>query len=154
MYPMFYYQQVWTANGQSNLLKPNFCTNVELQGYETDLITEDSCSLISETGLPDENCIFVATGPSDISSSVMALPYLPNNTHFCDMTENFIHDPFLPTKHNAMCKGKSVFDVILQHPDFENYSQKPSIEDPTPHFTIIQPNSFQPIVMVLDFSGS
>ena len=38
LYPMFYSKQIFTANGASNVVKPNFCTNVEPSGSETYII--------------------------------------------------------------------------------------------------------------------
>ena len=32
LYPMFYSKQIFTANGPSNVVKPNFCTNEETTG--------------------------------------------------------------------------------------------------------------------------
>ena len=32
LYPMFYSKQIFTATGASNVVKPNFCTNVEPSG--------------------------------------------------------------------------------------------------------------------------
>ena len=32
LYPMFYSKQIFTANGPSNVVKPNFCTSEETTG--------------------------------------------------------------------------------------------------------------------------
>ena len=33
-YPMFYYETEYTENGYEYVLKPTFCTNVEIQGHK------------------------------------------------------------------------------------------------------------------------
>ena len=34
MFPMFYLKEIWGANGQETVVKPNFCVNGDLKGYE------------------------------------------------------------------------------------------------------------------------
>ena len=34
MFPMFYLKETWGANGQETVVKPNFCVNGDLKGYE------------------------------------------------------------------------------------------------------------------------
>ena len=57
LYPMFYYKQVWTAEGQTNTLKPNLCSNLEPEGKQEDQEVGGSCSYDAKSGLPDENCV-------------------------------------------------------------------------------------------------
>ena len=69
----------------------------------------------------------------------MALPYLASVQNFCDSTEENIHDPDLPNKHNRFCDGQSTWDVIMTSPDFanDNNAANPSITDTTPEFVIV-----------------
>ena len=69
----------------------------------------------------------------------MALPYLSSVKNFCDSTEENIHDPDLPTKHNRFCDGRSTWDVIMTSPDFENNNNpaNPSITNTDPEFILV-----------------
>ena len=46
-------------------------------------MTGESCST-EPSGLPNENCMYYANLDSNVTSSLMALPYLSSNNHFCD----------------------------------------------------------------------
>ena len=107
-----------------------------------------------ENGMPSDDCIFVVDGPSSIESSVMAVPYLDGNDQWCDLTEERLHNSEIPTKHNTMCEGLSVFEVVRQSPDFSGY--KPlNLTATEPNFTILQPRgSAEPFTFLLDYSGS
>ena len=113
-----------------------------------------SCSTNSDTDMPSGDCIFVADGPSSLQSSVMAIPYLPGNDQWCDITEERLHNDDNPSKHNTMCNGKSVFEIVRQSPDFSGYQPRNQTNE-APSFTILQPKSLtEPFVFVLDWSGS
>ena len=124
-------------------MKPAFCTDRQVEGELVDMRPGRECEYDTATGLPDHNCYFFATGPEDLDSSVMALPYLKGNDHFCENGEEHIHHPDLPNKHNAMCGGRSVFDVVLQHPDFTDYKPQADQNNTNPTFTYLQPKASQ-----------
>jgi len=154
-YPMFYYKVQWTSSGQENVVTPNFCTNTEITDFSmVDAVTGGECSYSSKTGLPDFNCIPVLGQNNNISSSIMAIPYLEGNDQFCDDTEEMFHRVDIPTKHNDICEGRSTFSVIQDHPDFKDYEPGNQIEDITPRFSILGTKSASSFVMVLDVSGS
>ena len=153
IYPMFYSKQIFTAQGSRNVIKPNLCTNVEPSGT-IESVNGGDCDISSESGLPSNDCIFVVDGPSSIESSVMAVPYLDGNDQWCDLTEERLHNSEIPTKHNTMCEGLSVFELVRQSPDFDGYKHlnKTATE---PKFTILQPRgSSEPFTFLLDYSGS
>ena len=156
LYPAFYHQQVWTASGPQVTVKPALCTNLEVEGQMVDLATGQTtqCAYDAQTGLPNDLCIFQATGPEGLDSSVMAVPYLKGNDHFCEEGEEHIHHHDLPNKHNAMCGGRSVFEVVKQHPDFVGYEAQPAQNNPIPTLTYLQAKPTQKYVMVLDASCS
>jgi len=158
LYPMYYYKQSWTATGQTNVLTPNFCTNIMVEGDQYDLADQDeSCSFDESNGLPNKDCLYLVTGPANIKSSIMAVPYLEGNTQYSEDNEDFIHHPDIPTKHNAKCDGRSVFSVVLDHPDFVGYSNIHENENITmPKFEVIKPRDMDnlPYVFVLDASNS
>ena len=120
LYPMFYNKQSWTAEGLVNEVKPNLCTNVEPKG-SMHTKSGGSCLPDQTTGLPKEDCYFTATGPNTLQTSIMALPYLPGASQWCDQTEDKKHNDELPTKHNALCDGQSVTEVIMKHRDFTEF---------------------------------
>ena len=112
------------------------------------------CDINSDNGLPSSDCIFVADGPSSLESSVMSLPYLDGNDQWCDLTEERIHNSEIPTKHNTMCEGLSVFEVVRHSPDFSGYNPLNSTAT-EPIFTILQPRgSSEAFTFLLDYSGS
>ena len=113
-----------------------------------------TCGSNSDDGMPSDDCIFVVDGPSSIESSIMAVPYLDGNDQWCDLTEERIHNSEIPTKHNTMCDGQSVFEVVRQSPDFNYYKAlNTSVTDPV--FTILRPRaSTEAFVLTLDYSGS
>ena len=157
LYPLFYHKQVWTPSGPENRVAPNLCTNVEPEGSQSSL-AGGPCLTDQTTGLPGPDCYFTASGPATLQSSIMALPYLPGTSQWCDTTEDLIHDDELPTKHNAMCGGLSVMEVVQQHPDFAHFVPGEggnNETDTTPQFTIIRPEQANnPFVFVLDYSNS
>ena len=153
LYPMFYSKQIFTAQGSRNVVKPNLCTNVEPSGT-MESVNNGECDINSENGMPSDDCIFVVNGPSSLESSVMAVPYLDGNDQWCDITEERLHNSEITTKHNTMCEGLSVFEVVRQSPDFIDYVSLNSTAT-DPKFTIIQPRgSSEPFAFLLDYSGS
>lgn len=84
--------------------------------------TGEICSLQinHETGHPfDSKCIPHADVRSndDIISSLLSHPSLPNNEYFCDEKT---HNKKSPNKHNNLCDGSSVWEVMNRHEDFKN----------------------------------
>ena len=127
-----------------------------MPGY-TQEISGGHCFNNVSTGLPDDDCIFVVTGPENLRSSVMAVPYLAGNDQWCDQTEAREHDDEIPTKQNALCDGQSVMEVVLKHEDFTGF--KPIVNltgevTTTPTFNLIRPSATAAFSFVLDVSGS
>ena len=118
-------------------------------------INGGSCTTNSD-GMPADDCIFIVDGPSSLKSSVMSVPYFAGNDQWCDLIEERIHHSDIPTKHNTMCDGQSVFEVVRQSSDFDGYQPDITEEvNTTPQFTILQPQSLsETFVFVLDFSSS
>ena len=114
----------------------------------------NTCSMKPD-GMPADDCIFIVNGPSSLKSSVTSVPYFPGNDQWCDLTEERIHHSDIPTKHNTMCDGQSVFEVVKQSPDFDGYKPINEAVDITPKFTILQPESeTTPFMFILDASNS
>ncbi|XP_076035026.1 calcium-activated chloride channel regulator 1-like [Oratosquilla oratoria] len=96
--------------------KPNYCSNVPLIATPHNWIRSD-CQVASE-------CLFDINEDdnTDVTSSLMALPFLSSVEHFCT---NDVHNEDLPSKQNAMCNGLSTWDVIKEHPDIKEQSSDP-----------------------------
>jgi len=154
LFPMFYKRTIYTADGEKTEVKPNFCTNEAVEGT-MERMSGESCSFDSLTLMPEDDCFFAVNGPSTLKSSVMGVPYFPGNDQWCDITEERQHHSEIPTKHNTMCDGLSVFEVVRKNPDFAEFEPKNNETNTTPKFTILQPeSSVQPYVFVLDYSNS
>ena len=158
-YPLFYYEEEF-INGQSDFnLKPNFCTDTEIQGRREDIVTGGTCNFDDETNLPNANCVFKPTGDNSmIRSSLMAAPFLESTEFFChDYPSELKHDIFKPTKHNAKCNYLPTWEIIRSNVDFQGSDFKPmntSIPPPITTFAIFKPETGGKFVLTLDKSGS
>ena len=158
-YPLFYYEEEF-INGQTDFnLKPNFCTDVEIQGRREDIVQGGSCTFDDETNLPNGNCVFLPRGNnSGIKSSMMAAPFLESTEYFChDFPSDLKHDIFKPTKHNAKCNFLPPWEIIKSNVDFQQENFKPmntSVLPPETTFTIYKPETGGRFVLTLDKSGS
>ncbi|KAK8721499.1 hypothetical protein OTU49_012749 [Cherax quadricarinatus] len=86
--------------------KPNTCANVAV-------VTSPGCDP------QDLSCTFTVAQEDNpgLTSSFMAFPELPLVTDLCD---EGTHDRDAPTRHNLLCSGKSVWEVLRASPDFQN----------------------------------
>ena len=66
-FPMFYYKSTWGANGQQDVLKPNFCTSIEVTGSSQDISTGEACINDAASGLPNRNCYFLPDKDNQVS---------------------------------------------------------------------------------------
>ncbi|XP_069992255.1 calcium-activated chloride channel regulator 1 [Penaeus vannamei] len=84
-----------------------------------------------------------------VTSSLMYMHHLPHVTHFCS---NATHDTTAPNRQNALCRHRSVWDVILDHEDFADGNNPPgdNTRDVTPKFTFIQPVPTRYVIVVED----
>ncbi|KAJ8028766.1 Calcium-activated chloride channel regulator 1 [Holothuria leucospilota] len=79
--------------------------------------------------------------------------------HFCDNDiedQGTLHNSEANNKHNRLCEGRSSWEVMREHDDFNGDRNPPrEIEDVRPSFKVIRENEAgKPIVLVLDTSGS
>lgn len=74
-YPAFYEE----SDGD---FSPNYCTNVEIEGAEMDIVSGSSTCQKDEDGSPDENCVFVPSAEGNdnenVTSCFMSAPFLPS----------------------------------------------------------------------------
>jgi len=81
-----------------------------------DQITLGQCN-VSDSLVPDNNCIFELNPDYSPSSSLMAISNKDSVVEFCtDST----HIEKNPNKQNTLCSGESVWTVMSRHPDFAN----------------------------------
>ena len=155
-FPMFYLKTIWTATGQTEVVKPNFCSNRELSGRWYDLVSGGDCSTDPDTGEPDLNCYFLPDQNNTADSSYMALPFLNSITDFCDASEELLHQDDIPTKQNLFCNGRSPWSVIMENEDFANGSNEPIIltdDETIPEILVVKAEKTK-YVVVMDVSGS
>jgi len=85
-----------------------------------------------------------------VTCSISFLPFLPSVKDWCEPEQ--ISTPIGPTKHNVLCNGKSVHQVINSHPDFKT-SRTGKVELGETKYNIIRQPPPQ-YVVVLETSAS
>ncbi|GFQ91821.1 calcium-activated chloride channel regulator 2 [Trichonephila clavata] len=107
--------------------------------FEEEPIKEESCHLTENSWTP-VGCYNIKVNseptfkdglplcslPSDffeqkqLHSSLMSISNSSNILYFCDGTSSFPHNPTMPTLHNNLCKGRTVWSVIENSNDFKH----------------------------------
>lgn len=138
------------VNGAENV-SPTYCANRELSGELRDALTNTSCSYAD--GLPDANCRFFPNTTQEASSSLMGYYHIDNIVEFCDSdsASDFSHDALAPSRHNLMCEGRSAWDVMGLHPDFDGGANPPATSSSPTKFTVLRQEVVK-IALVLDYS--
>ncbi|XP_068219573.1 calcium-activated chloride channel regulator 2-like [Palaemon carinicauda] len=99
---------------------------------------------------PDQahHCAWPPEAHRNATSSLLALPHLPQVTKFCDSSS---HNAEAPTKQNALCSGRSAWEVMKLHQDFAHlrYADK---EGPpkTPYVHFIRKPNKRFILLIED----
>ncbi|XP_047476220.1 calcium-activated chloride channel regulator 4A-like [Penaeus chinensis] len=139
------------VNGAENV-SPTYCANQELSGELRDALTNASCTYAD--GLPDANCRFIPNATQEASSSLMGYHHIKNIVEFCDSdsASNFSHDALAPSRHNLMCEGRSAWDVMGLHPDFDGGANPPAPSISPTKFTVLRQEVVK-IALVLDYSS-
>ncbi|XP_063590520.1 calcium-activated chloride channel regulator 4A-like [Penaeus indicus] len=125
------------VNGTENV-SPTYCANRELSG-------ELRC---------DANCRFLPNATQEASSSLMGYHHIENIVEFCDSdsASNFSHDALAPSRHNLMCEGRSAWDVMALHPDFDEGANPPATSSSPTKVTVLRQEVVK-IALVLDYSN-
>ncbi|XP_071846823.1 calcium-activated chloride channel regulator 1-like [Apostichopus japonicus] len=109
----------------------------------------------------ENGCVSVPSKvqPPHVSGSVMH-SYLNFDqiVNFCDNTPDdpgYLHNSEAPTKQNERCDGRSCWEVMRDHPDFNGNTNNPprEVHDVTPTFFVVR-SKITRVVLVLDTSGS
>ncbi|XP_071492563.1 calcium-activated chloride channel regulator 1-like [Diadema antillarum] len=130
-------------------------------GISGRIITFDGrdCNFEGSDGLPDPSrCRFDEDTATTDHGSLMYKAYLPRNVHFCDSSgvEEFQHNVFAPNRQNRLCMEKSVWEVIMEHKDFEGAEDIDPVlrDDTTPEFIVLKDSPETTTILILDTSGS
>ncbi|XP_077983917.1 calcium-activated chloride channel regulator 1-like [Glandiceps talaboti] len=134
---------------------------LEIHGSYINERTQNECSVSNVTGLPEIDCRFTPDiGNTSATASLMYMQFLPSVTSFChnnDSDPSGFHNREAPNKHNRLCAGKSIWEVMSKSKDFINMKNPPVPEDTKvdtrPVFRFIQRRERR-VVLVLDRSGS
>ncbi|XP_075750752.1 uncharacterized protein LOC142817587 [Rhipicephalus microplus] len=103
-------------------LKLNACSSKFT--FDLTLDSGDSCPLNKTTCTFHEKCVMrIKTDVTDtVESSIMFMPYVANVSHFCESTNGARqHNPYAPSEQNAICHGRSTWEVISENEDFTKY---------------------------------
>ena len=96
---------------------PTGTTNAMLTGT---WISKNGSSLCDPTA---DQCYFRPEGPNtQVTCSLNYVPFLPTVTGWCDKAH--AKSEIGPGKHNVLCQGRSVPDVIFAHSDFKTRTQR------------------------------
>uniref|UniRef100_T1JCB1 VWFA domain-containing protein n=1 Tax=Strigamia maritima TaxID=126957 RepID=T1JCB1_STRMM len=79
-----------------------------------------NCTLDQHTGTYNQSCKYELNESQISTSSLMGFHYLDQVDYFCD---NNKHETDAPTKQNILCDGKSTWEVIERHKDFEHFNK-------------------------------
>ncbi|XP_042861518.1 calcium-activated chloride channel regulator 1-like [Penaeus japonicus] len=152
-FPLFYWDTQITVDGIEEVVIPNYCSNQRLSGELKDIVSKGQCT--TTNGFPDENCRFLPDEDQEATSSLMGYYYIKSIVEFCDTASNelFSHNALAPNRHNLMCQGRSVWDIMGQHSDFDG-GVNPPIAALTPtKFTVLRQEEAK-FCLVLDYSRS
>ena len=100
-----------------------------------------------------DRCYFQPEGRNEaVTCSLNYLPSLPNVKGWC-APDQLVSAPTAPTKHNVLCGGRSVLEVINSHPDFSRRSGGEPAERGETKFSVVRQPPPQ-YVIVLETSSA
>ncbi|XP_077547783.1 calcium-activated chloride channel regulator 1-like [Haemaphysalis longicornis] len=120
--------------------------------------TGDKCHIDEQCRL-GKDCVAIFGQPdkNPVESSIMFMPYITNVSQFCDVNQGSRqHNPLAPNKQNALCKGKSTWEVISENADFKKLPSPDASKLLQVTFEEVQQKDdlAQRVVLVLDLSAS
>ncbi|KAK3083437.1 hypothetical protein FSP39_022698 [Pinctada imbricata] len=137
--------------------KPNTCSNrIKGRFSKQCYVGNEKCLL--RNGVPASDCKFCPSAPSDTTTSIMGYYYLNGISQFCDKASSSVdaaehHNTKADTLQNRLCDGRSAWEVMRLHPDFNNLAAGSPSMVTVPTFNIVQQGN-QKVVIVMDISGS
>uniref|UniRef100_F7C9I7 VWFA domain-containing protein n=1 Tax=Xenopus tropicalis TaxID=8364 RepID=F7C9I7_XENTR len=152
----------WGVFDEYNYEKPFYITgdkNIEATRCSADITGTyikqcqgQTCKCIRDpqTGLYEDDCVFVPERNGAAKASIMYLQALPSVTEFCDKN----HNTEAPTLQNRICNSRSTWDVIMNSTDIKSTPPQADSNIPAvPSFSLLQ-SSDRVVTLVLDVSGS
>eukprot|EP00079_Xenopus_tropicalis_P024857 XP_012817909.1 PREDICTED: epithelial chloride channel protein-like [Xenopus tropicalis] len=151
----------WGVFDEYNYEKPFYITgdkNIEATRCSADITGTyikpcqgQTCKCIRDpqTGLYEDDCVFVPERNGAAKASIMYLQALPSVTEFCDKN----HNTEAPTLQNRICNSRSTWDVIMNSTDIKSTPPQADSNIPVPSFSLLQ-SSDRVVTLVLDVSGS
>ncbi|XP_013419455.1 calcium-activated chloride channel regulator 3A-1-like [Lingula anatina] len=132
-------------------------------GKEYKRVNDDfvwNCNPDKKTNLPESACRFAPyVKGNEGATSIMSHHYVESVIEFCDNDAQAhaldLHNDQAPNRQNRLCDGRSAWEVMREHEDFEN-NNNPPVQgdiDTTPTFRVVQQQPKR-YVLVLDVSGS
>ncbi|XP_075038537.1 calcium-activated chloride channel regulator 1-like [Mixophyes fleayi] len=130
-----------------NILGVNIKNTGQCQG---DSCNVRPCYFDPNTGLYEEDCIFVPDKNQFVKQSIMYLQALPSVSEFCNSSN---HNIEAPTLQNRICNYRSTWDVIMNSTDISFSPPMANNSIPVPSISLIQYKD-RVVTLVLDVSGS
>ncbi|XP_050030771.1 calcium-activated chloride channel regulator 1-like isoform X2 [Dermacentor andersoni] len=117
------------------------------------------CKFNPKTCKFPKDCLieFLQSPEDPVESSIMFMPYITNVSQFCDSDNGTRrHNRLAPNKQNAICRGKSTWEVISENEDFKNLPRPDMSKSIEVSFEETQQREHlaQRVVLVLDVSQS
>ncbi|KAG7160312.1 Calcium-activated chloride channel regulator 4-like [Homarus americanus] len=157
IYPSFYYLANEEKFGDKNLsYAPSYCANAEITGFMRKKNTIKGVGkwecVKGKDNLPEQDCRFFADKVQAANSSLLSYPFISSDSvvEFCDETTHLRN---VPNKQNVMCRGQSVWKVMLQHDDFKNANPARDAPPEDPVITVIK-GVYPSYAVVMDYSNS
>ncbi|XP_070378104.1 calcium-activated chloride channel regulator 4A-like [Dermacentor albipictus] len=138
-------------------VKLNSCS--EKIRYIPRKVSGGRCKFNLKTCKFPKDCIieFWQSPEDPVESSIMFMPYVTNVSQFCDSDNGTRrHNRLAPNKQNAICRGKSTWEVISENEDFKNLPRPDMSKSIEVSFEETQQREHLPqrVVLVLDVSTS
>ncbi|CAL4096642.1 unnamed protein product, partial [Meganyctiphanes norvegica] len=116
------------------------CADGNVQGTKCDS-AQPGCTFTPDT-----------YGNAHLQASLLSFPELPSIRKFCD---DSTHNKVAPTKHNAICGGRSTWEIISQTLDFASSSSgmkmsSNSSRGPEPQLNFVQDSSPRYVFLIED----
>ncbi|KAG7492191.1 hypothetical protein MATL_G00011840 [Megalops atlanticus] len=122
-----------------------------VEGSSFDKNSGRECQINPDTGLPNADCVFRLRETLNTTASLMYQHFIPEISEFCDDSS---HNFEAPNAQNRLCNYRSVWDVIMQSPDFSQGANPPLSTQPVaPSFTLLRARH-RVVCLVMDVSGS
>lgn len=108
------------------------------------------CEIDEQTGLYEEDCVFMPAVDRDVHESVMYGQALEPVHAFCTQQS---HNKEAPNRQNRLCNQRSTWEIIMDSPDMKTTAPLADTNIAQPTFSMLQYKD-RVVTLVLDVSGS